>query len=158
MATVATVENDVARLKREIEVNELEIARQKFKAEVLSQGGKELSASNIVALVKHAYATIYTYRDSGWTVTHSGGYVSTNKFIELLDRRKLYRIRVVTAENPFSTRTSGGRTGPQSIGQQGSPSIFKNSSPATEACNLSLVNQRFLRAGAVLQSQLGQHS
>jgi hypothetical protein len=64
-ADVAPVADDVARLKREIEMNELAIAKKKFQAEVLSQSGKDLSASKIVTMVKHAYATVYSYRDSG---------------------------------------------------------------------------------------------
>ncbi len=140
-AEATPVEVDEARLKHEIEANELAIAKMKFKVEVLSQGDRELSASNIVALVKHAYATIYTYRDSGWTVTHSGGNVSTNRFNELLDRRKLYRIRVVTAQNPFFHTNQWWSDGVTEYWQQLTPTITRNSSPATEACHLSLVNQ-----------------
>ena len=112
------VNDEVARLNREIELNELAIARKKFQAEVLSQGGKVLSASNIVAIVKHAYATIYTYRDTGWTVTQTGEYVWTNKFSELLDRRKLYRIEVVTAQNPFSQTNRCGPMGKWNLGRE----------------------------------------
>ena len=139
-AASASVEDDVARLKHEIEMNELAIARKKFKAEVLAQGGKEFSASNIVAMVKHAYATIYSYRDSGWTV-HEGGFSSTNQFTQLLDRRKLYRIRVVTGANPFSHTNRWWSDGTTEFWQQDVSGIAENSSPGTESCNISLVSQ-----------------
>ncbi len=139
-AAIAPVEDDVARLKREIEMNEMAIARQKFKTEVLSQAGKQLSASNIVVLVKRAYATIYTYRDTGWTVSKNGNYVSTNKFNELLGRRNLYRIEVVTAQNPFSQTNRWWSDGDTEFWQEGTPTIFKNSSPASETSNIAMVN------------------
>ena len=138
---VSTVEGDVAQLKREIELKELAIARQKFQADVLSQSGKDLSAASIVALTQQAYATIYTYRDCGWTVEHYGDDVWTNHFNVLLDRRKLYRIEVLTAQHPFSQTNRWWSDGVTEFWQAGSPTIFKNSHPGTEASNLSLVNQ-----------------
>ncbi len=140
-AEVPSVEDDLARLKREIAVNELAIAKKKFQAEVLSQSGRELAASNIVGLVKLAYAAIYSYRDSGWTVTHSGGDVSTNKFTQLLDRRKLYRIRVVTAQNPFSHTNQWWSDGETEFWKPDYGTLSRYSHPGTEACNISLVNQ-----------------
>ena len=97
-AANASVEVDVSQLKREIEMNELAIANKKFTAEVLSQGGKELQVSNIVAMVKHAYATIYSYRDSGRTL-HLGSDATTNQFTQLLDRRKRYQIQTISTAN-----------------------------------------------------------
>ena len=140
VTTATQVGADEARLEREIEVNELEIARKKFQAEVLSEGGKELTASNIVVLVNRAYSTIYTYRDSGWTVLNYGENVWTNKFSELLDRRKLYQIKVVTGPHPFSYTNRWWSDGKTEFWQQMTASIMKNPSPATESCNISLVN------------------
>jgi hypothetical protein len=141
VGATAQVDDDVARLKREIEANELEIARKKFQSDVVSQADKDLSASNIVALMKLAYATIYTYRDSGWTVSYYANYVWTNKFSESLDRRKLYRIEVVTAQNPFSHTNRWWSDGETESWQPGISVIFNNSNPAGETCELSLVNQ-----------------
>jgi len=141
--TTAQVDDEVARLKREIEANELEIAKKKFQSEVLSQAGKELSASNIVALMKLAYATVYTYRDSGQTVFHYGNDVDvwTNKFSELLDRRKLYRIEIVTAQHPYSQTNRWWSDGDTESWQSGVSIIFQNSHPASDPSNISLVNQ-----------------
>ena len=133
--------DEIARFQREITDNELEIAKRKFQSEVVSQAGRELSASNIVALMRRAYATIYTYRDSGRTVTQTGVYIWTNKFNELLGRRNLYLVEVVTAQNPFSQTNRWWSDGETESWQQGPSTIFKNSSPASEAGNLSLVNQ-----------------
>jgi predicted Ser/Thr protein kinase len=139
----AQVDDDVARLKREIEANELEIARKKFQSDVVSQADKDLSASNIVALMKLAYATIYTYRDSGQTVFHYGNDVDvwTNKFSELLDRRKLYRIEIVTAQHPYSQTNRWWSDGDTESWQSGGSIIFQNSHPASDPSNISLVNQ-----------------
>ncbi len=135
------VDDEVARLKLQIADSELEITKKKFRAEVVSQADKNLSASNIVALMQRAYATIYTYRDTGWTVSKSGDYVSTNKFNEMLGRRNLYRIEVITAQNPFSQTNRWWSDGDTEFWQPGSSIVFKNSNPASEASNLSLVNQ-----------------
>jgi hypothetical protein len=59
----------------------------------------------------------------------------------LLDRRKLYRIKVVTAQNPFSQTNRWWSDGEMEFWQQGTPTIFKNSNPASETCNISLANQ-----------------
>ncbi len=135
------VNDEVARLKLQIANSELEIARRKFQSEVVSHTANDLSISNIVALMQRAYATIYTYRDSGWTVFQYGDDVWTNKFCELVDRRKLYRIEIVTAQHPFSQTNRWWSDGDMESWQQGSSIIFRNSSPASEASNLSLVNQ-----------------
>ena len=140
-AEAMQVNDEVARLKLQIANSELEIARRKFKTEVLSQAANDLSASNIVVLMQQAYATIYTYRDSGWTVFQYGDDVWTNKFSELVDRRKLYRIEIVTAQHPFSQTNRWWSDGDMESWQQGSSIILRNSSPASEASNLSLVNQ-----------------
>jgi hypothetical protein len=138
---VAPVADDVARLKREIEVNELEIAQKTFQAEVLTQGGKELSASNIVVLMKLAYATIYTYRDSGWSVHQYGNDAWTNTFSELLRRRNLYHIEVVTAQHPFSQTNRSWSDGYTGFSQSGNSSISKIANPATDSGNFPLANQ-----------------
>jgi hypothetical protein len=140
-ATAVQVDDEVTRLKLQIADNELDIAKRKFKIEVVSQAANDLSASNIVVLMKLAYATIYTYRDTGWTVSQNGDYVWTNNFNELLGRRNLYRIEVVTAENPFSQTNRWWSDGATEFWQSGTPAIFKNSNPASESSNISLVNQ-----------------
>jgi serine/threonine protein kinase len=140
-ANTAPAENDVARLKREIAENELEIARKDFKAKVLSQASSDLSASNIVALMQQAYATVYTYRDSGRTVMQCLGHVWTNQFNELLGRRNLYRIEVVTAPFPFSHTNRWWSDGITESSQQDNSSITKNSSRGIDTINLSGVNQ-----------------
>jgi serine/threonine protein kinase len=139
-AVPSVADDDITQLKREIEVNEFAIAKKKFQAEVLAQGGQDLSASNIVLLAKHAYATIYTYRDSGWTVKRSGPMHETNRFSQLLDRRKLYRIKIVTTPNPFSQTNRWWSDGVTEFWQQGTPSITQNSNPGGEGCNIFMVN------------------
>jgi hypothetical protein len=140
-AEVAQVDEYMARLKLEIANSELEIARQKFKSEVVSQSASELSASNIVALMQRAYATVYTYRDSGWTAMQSGEHAWTNKFNDLLGRRNLYRIEVVTAPFPFSHTNRWWSDGNTESWQQDNSSVTKNSSPGSATCNINLVNQ-----------------
>ena len=134
-------EDEVAQLEHQIADRELEIARNKFKSEVLSQAGGDLSASNLVVLMQRAYAAIYTYRDSGWTVSQSGGYIWTNKFNELLNRRNYYRIKIITAANPFSRTNLWWSDGTTEFYQPDGLSISRNAHPGSELCNLSLVNQ-----------------
>jgi len=133
-------DDEVARLNLQIANGELEIARTKFKAEVVSQADRDLSASNIVALMKRAYATIYTYRDSGWTAMHRGEYSWTNKFNELLGRGNLYRIEVVTAPCPFSHTNRWWSDGDTEFWQPDNSIVIRNSSPGSASCNISLVN------------------
>jgi serine/threonine protein kinase len=141
-AVAVPIEDDVSQLKREIEVNELAIARKKFQFEVVSQAASDLSVSNIVALMQRAYATIYTYRDTGETVIQYGDDDRwTNKFSERLGRRNFYRVEVVTAQHPFSQTNRWWSDGNTESWQQGSSIIFKNPKPASEPSNLSLVNQ-----------------
>jgi serine/threonine protein kinase len=138
-----SAQDDVARLKLQIADNKLEIAKKQFQAEVLSQAGRNLSASNIVALIKLAYATIYTYRDTGSMISQYGDSdVWTNQFSELLGRKNYYRIAVVTAQHPFSQTNRWWSDGETGFWQQGSSIIFKSANPATETSgDLSLVAQ-----------------
>jgi predicted Ser/Thr protein kinase len=136
----AQVDDDVAQLKLQIANSELEIAKKKFKAEVVSQAANNLSASNIVALMKLAYATVYTYRDTGWAIQEYGNEAWTNKFSEMLGRRNLYRIEVVTAQHPYSQTNRWWSDGETESWQSGGSIIFKNSNPASESSNLSQMN------------------
>jgi hypothetical protein len=138
---IAQAYDKVARLQLQIADNELEIARDKFKSEVLSQAAGDLSASNIVALMQGAYATIYTYRDSGWTVAQNGRFVSTNRFDEVLNRRNYYRIKVVTDPHSFSQTNQWWSDGTTEFSQSGDSIAFKDSHPASESSQLSFVNQ-----------------
>jgi hypothetical protein len=51
---VAQVDDEVERLKLQIANSELEIAKKRFKSEVVSQAASDLSVSNIVALMQRA--------------------------------------------------------------------------------------------------------
>jgi serine/threonine protein kinase len=130
---------DTAGMPREIADKELEIAKKKFQSEVLSQAGKNLSASNLVELSRLAYATVRTYRDAGWTVHGYGTDAWTNHFTQLLSRDKRYNIRIVTAAHPFSNTNLWWSDGETEFWQYLAPVISKNSQPATETCNLSQV-------------------
>jgi serine/threonine protein kinase len=120
------VGDEVARLKLQIANSELEIAKRKFQSEVVSQAANDLSASDIVALTQRAYATIYTYRDSGRTVSQSGDYIWTNKFSEVLSRMNRYRIEVDTAPFPFSQTNLWWSDGNSHYWQSGGGSVFKD--------------------------------
>ena len=138
----APANDEVTPLKLQIADNELEIARDKFKSEVLSQAAGDLSVTNIVMLMQRAYATIYTYRDSGLMVTQNGRNVWTNQFSELLSRRNYYRIKVVTAANSISRTNRWWSDGDTEFWQPDGLSISKNAHPGTEFGHLylSLVN------------------
>jgi serine/threonine protein kinase len=126
-AGAAQPDDELARLKLQIANSELEIAKRKFQSEVVSHAGNDLSASNIVALMQRAYATIYTYRDIGQTVSQNGQYVWTNKFSEVLSRMNRYQIEVVTAQNPFSQTNRWWSDGNSHCWQSGGSIVFKNS-------------------------------
>jgi hypothetical protein len=129
--TTAQVDDEVARLKGEIANSELEIAKRTFQSEVVSQAGNDLSASNIVALMQRAYATVYTYRDTGQTVSQNGQYIWTNKFSEVLSRMNRYRIEVVTAQNPFSHTNRWWSDGNSHCWQSDGSIVFKGSEIGT---------------------------
>jgi hypothetical protein len=126
----AQVDDELVRLKLQIANSELEIAKRKFQSDVVAHAGNDLSASNIVALMQQAYATIYTYRDTGQTVSQNGQYVWTNKFSEVLSRMNRYRIEVVevvTAQNPFSQTNRWWSDGNSHYWQSGGSIVFKRS-------------------------------
>jgi outer membrane lipoprotein-sorting protein len=62
----------------------------------------DISAKDILQKVRQAYASISTYRDTGWTVHQYKTDAWTNTFTEVLGTRTRYRIEVITAAHPFS--------------------------------------------------------
>ncbi|HEX5399398.1 MAG TPA: hypothetical protein VFY06_10160, partial [Verrucomicrobiae bacterium] len=139
-ANAPPIEDEITRLQREIAGKESQIAGKKFQVEVLSQAGKNLSASNIVALSRLAYSTIYTYRDTGWTYHSYGTDVWTNHFTERLGRMNCYNIEVITAPHPFSRTNRWWADGETEYWQQVGSAALKNSHPGSEGSELSLAN------------------
>jgi hypothetical protein len=131
--------DEMARLKLQIEDNELKIAKRKFQADV-RLATNDGSVSNIVALMQKSYATVWNYRDTGWTVSQYGGDIWTNQFSEVLDRMRRYHIEVVTAQHPFSQTNRWWSDGATESWQQGDYKPYQDAHPASEGGELSLVN------------------
>jgi hypothetical protein len=85
------------------------------------------SAKDILAQVRLAYASLSTYRDTGWTVHQYKGDSWTNLFTELLGTRTCYRVEVVTAAHPFSRTNRFWCDGLENCCQMGGPTVFRGS-------------------------------
>jgi RNA polymerase sigma factor (sigma-70 family) len=88
----------------------------------------DLSATNILATVKQAYASFSTYRDTGWTVHEYKDAktrdVWTNQFSELLGARTYYRIEIITAAHPYSYTNRYWSDGLDNYSQHETPTVF----------------------------------
>jgi hypothetical protein len=93
----------------------------------LAQGiGEDLSPKDILQRVRLAYASLSTYRDTGYAVQQYKGSSWTNAFTELLGTRTCYRVEVITAAHPFSETKRFWSDGLDSYQQQGTPQIFSH--------------------------------
>jgi len=87
-----------------------------------------LTATNILTMVQQAYASLSTYRDTGWTVHKYGEDAWTNIFDQLLARPNYYRIKVVTAQHPYIHTNVNWSAGDGDYFQLINSDIFTNSS------------------------------
>ncbi len=85
---------------------------------------RNLSASDILDRVRLAYASISSYRDTGWTVHQYQEDAWTNTFSELFGPRNCYRVEVITAPHPFSRTNRFWCDGLEHCNQMGEPTIF----------------------------------
>ena len=88
----------------------------------------DLKAADILTMAQQAYASLSTYRDSGWTVHKYGEDAWTNTFDQLLARPNYYRIKVVTAEHPYIHTNVNWSAGDGDYFQLINADIFTNSS------------------------------
>ena len=93
-----------------------------------STKGNDLTAADVLSLVQQAYASLSTYRDSGWTVHKYGDDAWTNTFDQLLARPNYYRIKVITAAHPYIHTNVNWSAGDGDYFQLINADIFTNSS------------------------------
>ena len=86
----------------------------------------DLSATNIVAMIKQAYASLSTYRDTGWTVHQWGDAVWTNEFSQIFGRTNCYLIELITAQLPNSHTNRWWSDGNGDYMQSITPTIHKS--------------------------------
>jgi outer membrane lipoprotein-sorting protein len=72
----------------------------------VSKDDSTLSPNEILQQVEKAYASLSSYRDTGWTVHRSTTHPSTNTFTEVLGARTRYRVEITTSPHPSFQRTS----------------------------------------------------
>jgi RNA polymerase sigma factor (sigma-70 family) len=85
----------------------------------------DLSATNILTTVKQVYASLSTYRDTGWAVHSYKEDAWTNNFSETLGARTYYRVEIITAPHPYSFTNRFWSDGLDNYSQQATPTIFK---------------------------------
>jgi hypothetical protein len=91
-----------------------------------NEAAQDLSPTNLIAKLRMAYASLSTYRDSGWTVHEYGTNVWTNRSEVLMGGRNLYRIQILTAPHPYSHTNRYWSDGVDGYQQGGTPTVFKN--------------------------------
>lgn len=104
----------------------------------LAQGTEDLSPKVILKRVRLAYASLTTYRDTGYAMHQYKEDCWTNTFSELLGTRTYYRIEVITAPHPYSHTNRWWSDGLDNYSQQGGPTVFEGMELAG---NLSLLSQ-----------------
>jgi hypothetical protein len=88
-----------------------------------AQEAASLSAKEILQKVRQAYASLSTYRDTGWTVHGSKADAWTNTFTELFGTRTYYRVEVITAAHPYSQTNRFWCDGLEHCAQWGGPNV-----------------------------------
>ncbi len=109
-------------------VNDLKLTPSNTTPVLPSTKNDDLTAANILTMVQQAYASLSSYRDTGWTAHKYGEDAWTNRFDQLLARSNCYRIEVVTAQHPYIHTNVNWSAGDGDYFQLINTDIFTNSS------------------------------
>lgn len=90
-----------------------------------NEAAQDLSPANLIAKLRMAYASLSTYRDSGWTVHEYGTNVWTNRSEVLMGGRNLYRIQILTTPRPYAHTNRYWSDGVDGYQQSVTPTVLK---------------------------------